>query len=105
MQEHMPRMTEAEFEEMLVERRQAADLCFDRLLLSRYHRSLADLELFPDPEGRWEADHVLEFSHEIADHLQDLLRAHRGEDPENLRRRRQAADSMGEDMVSFDPRI
>ncbi len=99
--EHTPKIDAAAMEKLMADRRQMADVVFDRLLLSRYHRSLADLELLPDPEGRQEADHVAEFCYEIEDHLRALLREHRGESPEQLQRRK-AAIEMGDDGVSSD---
>ena len=99
--EHTPNIDTAAMEKLMADRRQMADVVFDRLLLSRYHRSLADLELLPDPEGRQEADHVAEFCYEIEDHLRALLREQRGESPEQLQRRK-AAKETGDDGVSSD---
>jgi hypothetical protein len=99
--EHTPNIDAAAMEKLMADRRQMADVVFDRLLLSRYHRSLADLELLPDPEGRQEADHVAEFCYEIEDHLRALLREHRGESPEDLRRKNRPEET-GEGGISSD---
>ncbi len=88
-------------EKLMADRRHMADVVFDRLLLSRYHRCLADDELLPDPEGKQEAELVAEFCYEIEDHLRALLREQRGESPEQLRRRK-AAKETGDDGVSSD---
>ncbi len=86
--EHTPNIDAAAMEKLMADRRQMADVVFDRLLLSRYHRTLADDELLPDPEHKQEADHVAEFCYELEDHLRTLLREQRGESPENLRRKK-----------------
>ena len=57
------------------------EVVFEKLLLSRYYRWLAEGQLLVDPEGRQEADHIAEFCYEIGDRLRDLLREQRGEEP------------------------
>ncbi len=90
MQQNTPDCDAAAFEKIVAARRRAADPLFDRLLLSQYHRSLADLELLPDPEGRQEVDFVAEFCYDIEDRLRDLLREQRGEEPKHRHRQREA---------------
>jgi hypothetical protein len=80
---YTPNIDAVAMEKLMAERRRIADAAFDRLLLSRYHRCLAEQELLPDPEGRQEADLVAEFCYELEDHLRALLREQRGEGTPN----------------------
>jgi len=93
--QHTPHSDRVDRERMMAERMKMADELFDRLLLSRYHRALAEDELLPDPEHKQEADLVAEFCYEIADHLRALLREQRGESPEEVQRKKatQATDT------------
>jgi hypothetical protein len=66
------------------------EVVFEKLLLSRYYRWLAEGQLLVDPEGRQEADHIAEFCYEIGDRLRDLLREQRGDEPRGPERQREA---------------
>ena len=79
--QHTPNCDAAGRNRMMADRIKMADMAFDRLLLSRYHRYLAEDELLPDPEHKQEADLVAEFCYTIEDHLRRLLREQRGEGP------------------------
>ena len=96
--EYTPNIDAAVMEKLMAYIKQKADVVFDRLLLSRYHRCLADMELLPDPEGRQEADRVAEFCYELEDHLRALLREQRGENPGGVRRKK--TEEMGEEGIS-----
>ncbi len=106
--QHIPDFDEAvresEREKMMADRMKRADMVFDRLLLSRYHRYLAEDELLEDPEHKQEPELVGEFCYEIEDHLRALLREQRGESPGDLRRRR-AAEAARDGQISPDREV